>query len=118
MKHLADHNCPDITHLLDLPQCGTQPIAGGGFGDIYWGTLNDGTNVAIKCVRTFFGSDAEGSKALEVSYSFMLRSMSNIVPACCARAIYVVQMPARERTEPTWSSSVSRPTCYGVAVDG
>lgn len=67
IQHLAEHDCPDITNQLDLTQCSTSPITGGGYGDIYSGTLKDGLNVAIKCVRLFFGSDAANSKPLKVS---------------------------------------------------
>ncbi|KAF8603022.1 kinase-like protein [Ceratobasidium sp. AG-I] len=65
IRHLVEHNCSDITDHLDLSQCSNLPIAGGGFGDIYWGALNDGSSVAIKCVRSFFGSDADDSKPLK-----------------------------------------------------
>ncbi|QRV93573.1 Tyrosine kinase catalytic domain protein [Ceratobasidium sp. AG-Ba] len=50
---LGQHGCPDITSVLDLPHCAAAPIAAGGFGDIYQGQLQTGTEVAIKCPRFF-----------------------------------------------------------------
>ncbi|KAG9101920.1 Adaptor for signal transduction [Ceratobasidium sp. UAMH 11750] len=63
---LVQHECPDITHELDLSQSGRVPISGGGFGDIYKGTLNGGGIVAIKCPRLYLQrDDAKGHKFLK-----------------------------------------------------
>ncbi|KAG8687767.1 Adaptor for signal transduction, partial [Ceratobasidium sp. 394] len=63
---LAQHECPDITHELDLSQSGRAPISGGGFGDIYKGALNGGGIVAIKCPRLYLQrDDAKGRKFLK-----------------------------------------------------
>lgn len=59
---LGQHGCPNITAVLDLKQCGTVPIAAGGFGDIYQGRLRGGTEVAIKCPR-FFVNKSELTRA-------------------------------------------------------
>ncbi|KAF8595616.1 kinase-like protein [Ceratobasidium sp. AG-I] len=64
-QHLVNRACPDITQNIDLQRCTRSPIAGGGFGDIYRGSLVDGTEVAIKCSRVFVGSDDESQKKLK-----------------------------------------------------
>ncbi|KAG8730651.1 hypothetical protein FRC10_002451, partial [Ceratobasidium sp. 414] len=47
IRHLINSGCSDVTDKLDLDQCGTHPIAGGGFGDIYQGALVGGAkNIA------------------------------------------------------------------------
>ncbi|KAG9091698.1 hypothetical protein FRC06_000451 [Ceratobasidium sp. 370] len=63
--HLVNSGCADVTNKLDLSQCGTYPIAGGGFGDIYCGALACGTRVAIKCPRLFLKNDEQGNKILK-----------------------------------------------------
>ncbi|KAG8729661.1 hypothetical protein FRC12_020818 [Ceratobasidium sp. 428] len=53
MEHLIKHGCKNVTSNLDLLKCSEYPIAGGGFGDVYRGRLQDGSPVAIKCSRLF-----------------------------------------------------------------
>ncbi|KAG9082547.1 hypothetical protein FS749_006779 [Ceratobasidium sp. UAMH 11750] len=65
LTHLANSGCSDVTHKLDLGQCETHPTAGGGFGDIYRGTLIGGAKVAIKCPRLFFSQEEHGQKILK-----------------------------------------------------
>ncbi|KAG8692568.1 hypothetical protein FRC08_009688 [Ceratobasidium sp. 394] len=48
---LVEHECQDISKVLDLSACSEYPISSGGFGDVYRGQLKDGTAVAIKCMR-------------------------------------------------------------------
>jgi hypothetical protein len=55
-----------MTEKLDLEACGRHPISGGGFGDIYRGTLIGGARVAIKCARLYLQQDDEGHKVLKV----------------------------------------------------
>ncbi|QRV92721.1 Serine/threonine-protein kinase [Ceratobasidium sp. AG-Ba] len=56
---LAKHGCKDVTNKLNLQECGQYPIAGGGSGDIYRGTLMCGTLVAIKCPRIYLGHEEQ-----------------------------------------------------------
>ncbi|KAG9100252.1 hypothetical protein FRC06_004356 [Ceratobasidium sp. 370] len=65
ISHLVDRGCEDVTSRLDLGQCGAHPIAGGGFGDIYLGTLVGGAKVAIKCPRVFLKNNEQGNKILK-----------------------------------------------------
>ncbi|KAG8706811.1 hypothetical protein FRC08_000851 [Ceratobasidium sp. 394] len=53
---LGQHGCCDLSHQLDLASCTARPISRGGFSDVYFGKLNDGTPVAIKTI--FILSDA------------------------------------------------------------
>ncbi|KAG9119625.1 hypothetical protein FRC07_005279 [Ceratobasidium sp. 392] len=65
IPHLINSGCPDVSDKLDLSQCATHPIAGGGFGDIFQGVLVGGTKVAIKCPRLFLRNDEQGNKILK-----------------------------------------------------
>lgn len=56
ISQLVQHGCQDITQELNLSSCTKHPVSTGGFGDIYRGKLKDGSLVAIKCMRVFFGS--------------------------------------------------------------
>ncbi|KAG8691254.1 hypothetical protein FRC08_010221, partial [Ceratobasidium sp. 394] len=67
IRHLINSGCPDVTDKLDLGQCGTHPIAGGGFGDIYQGVLVGGTKVAIKCPKLFLRNNNQGNKILKAT---------------------------------------------------
>ncbi|KAG8722850.1 hypothetical protein FRC09_005596 [Ceratobasidium sp. 395] len=69
LSHLVNHGCEDVTSKLDLNQCGTHPIAGGGFGDIYKGVLVGGAVIAIKCPRVFLKNDQESNEMLKVCLS-------------------------------------------------
>ncbi|CAE6436878.1 unnamed protein product [Rhizoctonia solani] len=51
LKLLQHHGCTNVTKRLDLGQCAQDPVSYGGFGDVYTGTLGDGLNVAMKCLR-------------------------------------------------------------------
>ncbi|KAG8742296.1 hypothetical protein FRC10_001720 [Ceratobasidium sp. 414] len=48
---LTNRGCINITDLLDENSCSNYPISSGGFGDIYRGMLDSGTQVAIKTMR-------------------------------------------------------------------
>lgn len=43
--------CPNITYLIDEESCDSTPLFGGGFGDVYRGSLKNETRVALKCIR-------------------------------------------------------------------
>ncbi|CAE6459303.1 unnamed protein product [Rhizoctonia solani] len=51
---LNKHGCHDVTDSLDSYVCSQHPFASGGFGDVYFGRLRDGTAVAIKTIRTYY----------------------------------------------------------------
>jgi predicted unusual protein kinase regulating ubiquinone biosynthesis (AarF/ABC1/UbiB family) len=56
---LLDHGCPDLTSKLNASSCSGYALAGGGFGDVWQGTLDDNARVAIKCLR--FNALPEGT---------------------------------------------------------
>ncbi|KDN33360.1 hypothetical protein RSAG8_13547, partial [Rhizoctonia solani AG-8 WAC10335] len=55
----------NVTELLDLSQCDEYPIQIGGFGDVYSGTLRDGSPIAIKCLRLTINQNPEGRELVE-----------------------------------------------------
>ncbi|KAG9100520.1 hypothetical protein FS749_014764 [Ceratobasidium sp. UAMH 11750] len=60
---LLQHGCTDLSSQMDLSEQPSMAIAGGGFGDVYLGRLQDGTGVAIKAVRNHILAQATMSKA-------------------------------------------------------
>ncbi|KAF8600427.1 kinase-like protein [Ceratobasidium sp. AG-I] len=64
---LGKHGCPDITGDIDLAQCSSKPIAGGGFGDIFRGFLQSGVQVAIKCPRLYIDASEENHNILKTA---------------------------------------------------
>ncbi|CAE6415854.1 unnamed protein product [Rhizoctonia solani] len=50
---LAARGCPDLTEHINWDECGSLPIAGGGFCDVYRGRLYKGTDIAIRSLRIF-----------------------------------------------------------------
>lgn len=68
IDRLVRRDCLDITSSIDLHNCGGFPISGGGFSDVYRGTLYDGTSVAIKSQRAYARTgeenDSKRGKAL------------------------------------------------------
>ncbi|CAE6495549.1 unnamed protein product [Rhizoctonia solani] len=62
---LVDHGCKDLTGELDLSSFGENPVAHGGFSDIYRGLLLDGTRVAAKALRISVESISRDSKHLK-----------------------------------------------------
>ncbi|KAL5632169.1 hypothetical protein ACGC1H_000245 [Rhizoctonia solani] len=55
----------DVTSELDLANCEAHRRAAGGFGDVYFGYLRDGTPVAIKCLEITIQRGPEGSSVME-----------------------------------------------------
>ncbi|KAG9119100.1 hypothetical protein FRC07_006058, partial [Ceratobasidium sp. 392] len=53
IARLVEQGCANITNRLDLASCSVYPISRGGFGDIYRGKIQDGTQVAIKTTRLY-----------------------------------------------------------------
>lgn len=48
---LLDHGCDDLSSSMNPDKYSSVAIAGGGFGDIWEGRMQDGSKVAIKCLR-------------------------------------------------------------------
>ncbi|CAE6401205.1 unnamed protein product [Rhizoctonia solani] len=59
---LGRHGCQDITNQLDLSKFGRAAVSTGGFGDVYYGALQDGTRVGAKCLRLLIGVDDQDLK--------------------------------------------------------
>ncbi|KAF8607272.1 kinase-like protein [Ceratobasidium sp. AG-I] len=51
ITRLGEHGCQNITEWLDMSSCSAYPLFGGGFGEVYRGKLQDGSQVAIKTMR-------------------------------------------------------------------
>jgi hypothetical protein len=65
---LVEHGCPDLTSAVNPHRFSSGMLMGGSFGDIWKGSLYDGTDVAIKMWRfTLIAED--GEKSLKVSSS-------------------------------------------------
>ena len=68
----------DYTSQLDQADCSPQPLAEGGYSEVYQATLSNNTRLAVKCVRP---SHITGdSKAVKVSDWLLLPGLeiSNI----------------------------------------
>ncbi|KAL5636242.1 hypothetical protein ACGC1H_004905 [Rhizoctonia solani] len=65
LHELYLHGCKNITPYLNRSMSGDSPVAGGGFGDVYRGALNNGTDVGLKCVRLEVDSDDGGKKKVK-----------------------------------------------------
>ncbi|KAF8593515.1 kinase-like protein [Ceratobasidium sp. AG-I] len=48
---LLEHGCADVSSRINPDRYSTTAVAGGSFGDIWASELDDGTKVAIKCLR-------------------------------------------------------------------
>lgn len=70
IPYLIEFGCPDVTRFLDLSRCTTQPVAGGGYSNVYKGALYDNTVIAIKHPRSQIPSysiaDGDCDKTLKV----------------------------------------------------
>ncbi|CUA67323.1 hypothetical protein RSOLAG22IIIB_07360 [Rhizoctonia solani] len=58
---LGLRGCEDITARLDMSKVGPA-ICNGGFGDVHCGALQNGDQVAIKCLRMFGVNDGDGEQ--------------------------------------------------------
>ncbi|CAE6429598.1 unnamed protein product [Rhizoctonia solani] len=65
LRELYLHGCRNITPYLNRAMSSDNPVAGGGFGDVYRGALNNGTEVGLKCVRLEVDLDNEGQKRVK-----------------------------------------------------
>ncbi|KAG8723503.1 hypothetical protein FRC09_003062 [Ceratobasidium sp. 395] len=59
---LTKRRCPNITEQLNLDSFDRTPISGGGFGDVFRGSLLEGEQVAVKCPRLCLQQDDEGGR--------------------------------------------------------
>ncbi|KAH7327577.1 kinase-like domain-containing protein [Rhizoctonia solani] len=62
---LGDHGCLDLTDQVIASSSSKFPFATGGFGDVYCGSLRNGSRVSLKCIRLLVGSGDEGRKQLK-----------------------------------------------------
>ncbi|KAH7333014.1 kinase-like domain-containing protein [Rhizoctonia solani] len=62
LTRLVQHDCKDITNQIDTPNSGRTAVSTGGSGDIYLGSLLNGSQVGIKCLRILLGADEQGRK--------------------------------------------------------
>ena len=89
---LADNGCPNITDDLDPASCSPDPISAGGFGDVYYGKLQDGFPVAIKTMRIQGHAD-KIRKPLKVgSFCYLAHTMRTRHPERGSGALYVVEV--------------------------
>ncbi|KAF8598370.1 WD40 repeat-like protein [Ceratobasidium sp. AG-I] len=61
---LLEHGCDDLSLSINPNKYSSVAIAGGGFGDIWEGRMQDGTKVAIKCLR-FHAIPPENKRGLK-----------------------------------------------------
>ncbi|QRV77405.1 Tyrosine-protein kinase [Ceratobasidium sp. AG-Ba] len=65
ISSLRLRGCRDMTSQIDTTTGGDYPISSGGFGDIYRCKLRNGTEVAVKTVRLYVGSNDQDKKHLK-----------------------------------------------------
>ncbi|KAG8724957.1 hypothetical protein FRC09_011546 [Ceratobasidium sp. 395] len=80
VKCLKTHHCLDITSKLDVSECSSQPVAGGGFADVHQGRLQDGRKVAIKRPRLFVQNDQDGRDMIKFAAREMYSASKLIHP--------------------------------------
>lgn len=78
---LLEHGCADLSSRMDSGGYSSVAVAGGSFGDIWRGKLNDRTEVAIKCIRfhTIAEDDIKGRKVRFYHQSHCYSSSQYIV---------------------------------------
>ncbi|KAG8794234.1 hypothetical protein FRC12_000086 [Ceratobasidium sp. 428] len=62
---LGQHGCCNLSQQLDISSCSTRPISRGGFSDIYFGRLYNGTPVAIKTIFVLSDDQEQEHKHLK-----------------------------------------------------
>ncbi|KAG8782549.1 hypothetical protein FRC12_020673 [Ceratobasidium sp. 428] len=67
IPHLSRRGCRDLADEMDSTSYSNKPLHNGGLGDVYKGKLKNGTEVAIKTIRSTNGSDEAVEKHLKVS---------------------------------------------------
>lgn len=66
IMRLVGHGCRNLSNHLNISRCASLPFSRGGFGDVYKGSLRDGTVVALKCIKITVDQRDEEQKALKV----------------------------------------------------
>ncbi|KAG8792203.1 hypothetical protein FRC12_006840 [Ceratobasidium sp. 428] len=124
LRPTAQSNAPtqlDISTHLDLSLCNETAISRGGFGDVFQGTLLDGTKVALKCLRLYVDMGEGNQKTLKVRTRLFIyaskRSNNTSTTVCGARALHMVQMQTPKRCETIGSGRVSWADCNGISMD-
>ncbi|KAG9092747.1 hypothetical protein FS749_015472 [Ceratobasidium sp. UAMH 11750] len=77
---LKVHHCLDITSKLDISECSSHAVAGGGFADVFQGRLQDGRRVAIKHPRLFVQNDQDGHEMIKLAAREMYSASKLIHP--------------------------------------
>ncbi|KAG8724899.1 hypothetical protein FRC09_012311 [Ceratobasidium sp. 395] len=86
---LGQHGCRDLSQQLDISSCSIRPIARGGFSDIYFGKLYDGTPVAIKTIFMLNDDQDQEHEDLKASWSTLHIYMALIAcPQRTARELH------------------------------
>ncbi|KAG8729368.1 hypothetical protein FRC11_008919, partial [Ceratobasidium sp. 423] len=59
LTRVTKHGCEDVTNKLRIKSFSPHPVLNGGFGDVYRVHLQDGRQLAYKCVRLRVGADSD-----------------------------------------------------------
>ncbi|CAE7202794.1 unnamed protein product [Rhizoctonia solani] len=62
LSHLYKHGCTDATHLINQTEHSDYPVSYGGYGEVYKGKLQDGSHIALKCLRQLILDSSETSQ--------------------------------------------------------
>ncbi|CAE6444971.1 unnamed protein product [Rhizoctonia solani] len=65
LHELHRHGCQSMSPYVNRSMSSDSPVAGGGFGDIYRGVLNNGAEVSLKCVRLEVELDDGGQRKIK-----------------------------------------------------
>ncbi|KAF8682652.1 Protein tyrosine kinase [Rhizoctonia solani] len=65
LHELHSHGCKSMSPYVNRSMSGDNPVAYGGFGDIYRGVLNNGAEVSLKCVRLEVDLDDGGQRKIK-----------------------------------------------------
>ncbi|KAG8705061.1 hypothetical protein FRC09_003173, partial [Ceratobasidium sp. 395] len=107
VQHLTEHGCKDLTDELSASSS-THSVTGGGFGDVYRGSLRDKRQVAIKALRVTLDSDDEldrlPKRAARELYAWSRCNHPNVLPL-----LRLVQFQGQIRMVSLWMENGSLP---------